>query len=184
MNHRFFFSRSATFHQSSQSPSGYEQSQNQQQDSAMFTVWNLIADLVDSGDLHGNEQQQQIIDFYAKAGTTFPRLACLMQLYFHATDILHRVSETVVFAEGDNAELSINDHFLTTVESLIKTDYYTYDKSYLSGDGMVQAAMEPIIIVEKAAVVSAWRWYEHHLNIATKSFTIDYNYCGQGISRS
>ena len=184
LKYRFFFSHSATFHQSSQPVSEYEQSQNQQQDSAMFTVWNLVADLVDSGDLHGNEQQQQIIDFYAKAGTTFPRLACLMQLYFHATDILHRVSETVVFVEGDNNELSINDNFLTRAENLIKSDYYKYDKTYLSGDETVQAAMEPMIIVEKAAVISAWRWYEHHLNIATKIFTIDYNFCGQSISRS
>ena len=150
-----FFSHSANFQQPSQSASEYDQSQNQQQDSAMFTVWNLIADLVDSGDLHGNEQQQQIIDFYAKAGTTFARLACLMQLYFHATEILHRVSETVVFAEGDNNELTINDRFLTAVDSLIKTDYYRYDRTYLSGDEMVQATMEPMIIVEKAAVISA-----------------------------
>ena len=41
-----------------------------------------------------------------------------MQLYSHATDILHRVSETVVFAEGDNSELSISDDFLTRAENL------------------------------------------------------------------
>ncbi|CAF5184374.1 unnamed protein product, partial [Rotaria magnacalcarata] len=72
----------ATFHQASISLGEDEQTQTQHNRSAMFTVWNLIADLVETQDQKPNEQQQ-IIDFYAKAGTTFPRLACLMQLYFN-----------------------------------------------------------------------------------------------------
>ncbi|CAF4627832.1 unnamed protein product, partial [Rotaria magnacalcarata] len=68
------------------------------------------ADLVETQDQKPNEQQQ-IIDFYAKAGTTFPRLACLMQLYFNVIDILERVKDTVIFVEGDNQDLIINDSF-------------------------------------------------------------------------
>jgi hypothetical protein len=60
--------------------------QTQQNRSGMFTLWNLIADLIETQDLKDN-QQQQISDFYGKAGTTFPRLACLMQLYFNAIEI-------------------------------------------------------------------------------------------------
>lgn len=180
-----FLCDSATFDQSSQFTSEHEQSQTQHHGSAMFTLWNLIADLVDSGDLLGHEQQQQqIVDFYAKAGTTFPRLACLMQLYLNATEILHRVSETVVFAEGDNNDLAIAENFVTRVEYLIKSDYYTYDKTYLPADEIGQAVIEPMIIVGKDAVVAAWKWYEHHLIIARKLFSIDHNFSSLSVTRS
>lgn len=98
--------------------------------SAMLSIWNLVADLVESNHLKENEQQQ-ISDFYAKAGATFPRLVCLMQLYFNASWILDRLSEYVVFAEGDNSDLIINEAFVTQAESIIKNEFYVYDKTYL-----------------------------------------------------
>ncbi|CAF2107947.1 unnamed protein product [Rotaria magnacalcarata] len=173
----------ATFHQASISLGEDEQTQTQHNRSAMFTVWNLIADLVETQDQKPNEQQQ-IIDFYAKAGTTFPRLACLMQLYFNAIDILERVKDTVIFVEGDNQDLIINDSFVSRVEKIIKKDYYVYDKTYLPCDESNHATMDPMIIIEKEVVIAAWKWYDHHLNIATKLFTIDHEYSGKPITIS
>ena len=40
---------------------------------------------------------------------------------------------------------------------------------------------DPMIIVEKEAVVAAWKWYEHHLNIAATLFTIDPDFPTQSI---
>ena len=34
-----------------------------------------------------------------------------MQLYFNATEILDRVADTVIFAEGDINDLTIAKHF-------------------------------------------------------------------------
>ena len=82
----------------------------------MFTVWNLIADLIESSDQNGDEQQQQITDFYSKAQATFPRLACMMQLYFNAMNILDEVHDTVIYAEGDNNEMKINENFVVNVK--------------------------------------------------------------------
>ncbi|CAF2823290.1 unnamed protein product [Rotaria sp. Silwood2] len=133
-----------------------EDEQTQQSRSAMFTLWNLVADLIETQDQIQN-QQQQITDFYGKTGTTFPRLACLMQLYINATAILERVKDFVVFAEGDNQDLIINEDFVRNVDMIIKEDYYKNDKKYLP-------------------CTEAWSWYEHHLNIATKLFTIDHDF--------
>ncbi|UJR12557.1 hypothetical protein I4U23_016733 [Adineta vaga] len=36
--------------------------------------------------------------------------------------------------------------------------------------------MNPMIIVQKETVLSAWGWYEHHLNVIKKLFTIDHNF--------
>ncbi|CAF4056259.1 unnamed protein product, partial [Rotaria sp. Silwood2] len=147
-------------------------------------VWNLVADLVETQDQKHNEQQQ-IVDFYAKSGTTFPRLACLMQLYFNAINILERVKETVVFAEGDNQDMIINENFITSAENIIKKDYYiVYDKTYLPCVEINQLGMDPIVIVEKEAVIAAWKWYDHHLNIASMLFTIDHEFSGKSITLS
>jgi hypothetical protein len=160
-----------------------EYEQTQQPRSAMFTLWNLIADLIETQDQI--ENQQQIVDFYAKAGTTFPRLACLMQLYFNALEILERVKDSVEFAEGDNQDLIINDNFVKNVDAIIKKDYYKYDKSYLPSMEINQEVIHPMLIVQKEAIFAAWNWYEHHLNIAAKLFTIDPDFSNKAtISRS
>ncbi|CAF4001829.1 unnamed protein product [Rotaria sordida] len=97
--------------------------QTQPPSSAMFTLWNLIADLVDTQNLKEN-QQQQIMDFYAKAGTIVPRLACLVQLFLNCMQILEQVKDFVVFSEGDNPNSFINENFIRNVEAIIKKDYY------------------------------------------------------------
>jgi hypothetical protein len=153
----------------------FEDEQTQQPRSAMFTLWNLVADLIETQDQIQN-QQQQIIDFYGKAGTTFPRLSCLMQLYINAMAILERVKDFVVFAEGDNQDLIINEDFVKNVDMIIKNDYYKYDKTYLSCTEVNQEVVDPMIFVQKEAILAAWSWYEHHLNIATKLFTIDHDF--------
>lgn len=152
-----------------------EDEQTQQPRSAMFTLWNLVADLMETQD-QIQHQQQQITDFYGKAGTTFPRLACLMQLYFNAMAILERVKDFVVFAEGDNQDLIINEDFVRNVDMIIKNDYYKYDKTYLPCTEVNQEVVDPMIFVQKEAILAAWSWYEHHLNIATKLFTIDHDF--------
>ena len=149
----------------------------------MFTLWNLIADFVELNDQTEN-QQQQISDFYAKARTTFPRLVCLMQLYFNAMKILEEVKETVIFTEGDHNKLVINDNFLVAVQNLIKTDYHIYDKSYLPLNDIDQTSTIPMVLVEKDTVIAAWRWYEHHLIIASKLFTIDPDFISKPIQIS
>ncbi|CAF2823305.1 unnamed protein product [Rotaria sp. Silwood2] len=152
-----------------------EDQQTQQPRSAMFTLWNLVADLIETQDQMQN-QQQQITDFYGKTSTTFPRLACLMQLYINAMAILERVKDFVVFAEGDNQDLIINEDFVRNVDMIIKKDYHKYDKTYLPRTEVNQEIVDPMIFVQKEAIVAAWSWYEHHLNIATKLFTIDHNF--------
>lgn len=155
-----------------------EQTQTQEHSSAMFTVWNLIADLVEAQDQKQHEQQQ-IIDFYAKSGSTFPRLACLMQLYFNAIDILEEVKEAIIFAEGDTQDMTLNDDFVSRVRNKIKKDYYTYDKTYVPCNENNKIVMNPMIIVRKEAVIAAWKYYEHYLNIASTLFTIDYEFSGR-----
>ncbi len=167
----------ASFDQPSASQDDDEQTQ--QPRSAMFILWNLIADLIETQDQ--TENQQQIADFYAKAGTTFPRLACLMQLYFNALEILERVKDSIEFAEGDNQDMTINDNFVKNVDFIIKKDYYKYDKSYLPSMEMNQEVIHPMLIVQKEAVLAAWNWYEHHLNIAAKLFTIDPDFSNKTI---
>ena len=176
MDFRFHFL--ASFSRPS-TPHG-EDEQTQQNGSAMFTLWNLIADLVETQDQKEN-QQQQIVDFYAKAATTLPRLACLMQLYFNSISILERVKDSVVFAEGDNHDSIINGNFVHSVENIIKKDYYKYDRTYLLRMETDQEVVGPIIIVEKEAVVAAWMWYEHHLHIAATLFTIDPDFPSKSI---
>lgn len=166
-----FIFHSATFDQQSTSDNEDGQTQTQQERSAMFTIWNLIADLIESNDQ--KENQQQITDFYGKAATTFPRLACLMQLYFNAAKIMDELNDTILFAEGDHNDLSVNENFLVRAQNLIKRDYYKYDKSYIPCDEICLASSDPMIIVGKDAVIAAWKWYEYHLNIATKLFTFD-----------
>ncbi|CAF1682774.1 unnamed protein product [Rotaria magnacalcarata] len=173
----------AVFDQVSVSVDEDEQTQTQQHRSAMFIMWNLIADLVETKDQKQNEQQQ-IVDFYAKSGTTFPRLVCLLQLYFNAIDILDQVKETVSFAEGDNEDMIINENFINSVQNIIKKDYHLYDKTYLSCNQINQAAIDPMIIVEKSAGIAAWKWYKHHLNISSILFTIDHEFSGKSISLS
>jgi len=73
--------------------------QSQTDSSAMFTIWNLIADINESNDRNLDYQQQKITDFYARTSAILPRIACLMQLYFNATSILDEIRDTVVFAE-------------------------------------------------------------------------------------
>jgi hypothetical protein len=157
-----------------------EDEQTQQNGSAMFTLWNLIADLVETQDQKEN-QQQQIVDFYAKAATTLPRLACLMQLYFNSISILERVKDFVVFAEGDNHDFIINGNFVRNVENIIRKDYYKYDRTYVLCTETDQEVVDPMIIVEKEAVVAAWGWYEHHLNVAATLFTIDPDFPSKSI---
>ncbi|CAF1453595.1 unnamed protein product [Rotaria sordida] len=152
-----------------------EDEQTQQPRSAMFTLWNLVADLIETQDQIQN-QQQQVTDFYGKTSTTFPRLACLIQLYINAMAILERVKDFVMFAEGDNQDLIINEDFVRNVDMIIKKDYYKYDKTYLSCTEVNQEIVDPMIFVQKEAIVAAWSWYEHHLNIATKLFTIDHHF--------
>ncbi|CAF4396272.1 unnamed protein product, partial [Rotaria magnacalcarata] len=103
-----------TFQQTTVVSGGDEQTQTQYDRSAMFTVWNLIADLIEIQDLKPNEQQQ-ILDFYAKAGAIFPRIACLMQLYFNAAEIFERLKHKVIFVEGDSQDLVVNENFLLTI---------------------------------------------------------------------
>ena len=151
-----------------------DQTQSQHDSSAMFTLWNLIADLIESNDQNDSDQQQQIIDFYSKVSATLPRLACMMQLYFNAMSILDEVQETVLYGEGDNNELIISENFVVRVQNIIKNKFYVYDKTYLPFNQTDQSTMDPMIIVEKNAVLAAWKWYHHHLTISSKLFTIDY----------
>ena len=147
----------------------------------MFTLWNLIADLVETQD-QKEHQQQQIVDFYGKAATTLPRLACLMQLYFNSIAILERVKTDVVFAEGDNHDFMINHNFVRSVENIIKEDYHKYDRTYRLSTETNREVGDPMIIVEKEAVDAAWMWYEHHLNIAATLFTIDPDFPSKSIA--
>jgi hypothetical protein len=165
----------ATFNQSSNLAADDEQSQSTNDFSAMYTVWNLIADLIEIND-QKRDQQQQITDFYGKIKTTIPRIACLMQLYFNAMEILNEVRETVSYAEGDNNDLIINESFVTNVQHLIRSKYYVYDMTYLPRDTIDQTTIDPMIIVQKDAVLAAWKWYEHHLDVITTLFTIDYSF--------
>ncbi|CAM4975240.1 unnamed protein product [Rotaria socialis] len=134
-------------------------------------------------DLKSNEQQQ-ISDFYATTGTVFPRLVCLMQLYYNASEILERVKDTIIFTEGDSHDLVINENFVNSVANIIKKDYHVYDKTYLPYTENNQVTMDPMVIVEKDVVIAAWKWYEHHLNIATKLFTIDHDFSNKSIIAS
>ena len=109
-------------------------------------MWNLIADLVETQD-QKEHQQQQIVDFYGKAATTLPRLACLMQLYFNSILILERVKADVVFAEGDNHDFMINHNFVRSVENIIKEDYYKYDRTYRLSTKTNREVGDPMIIV-------------------------------------
>lgn len=80
----------------------------------MLSIWNLIADLVEANNQKENDQQQ-IVDFYGKAGTTFSWLVCYMQFYFNAAKILKWVAAYVVFAEGDSSNIMINEKFVIEV---------------------------------------------------------------------
>lgn len=164
---------------SSSSSSHDDEEPTQEPASSMFTVWNLVADLLESQDQ--KEVQQQVSDFYGKAGTTFPRLACLMQLYFNSAEILERVKDFVIFSEGDEHNSVINDNFVRSVEAIIKRDYYKYDKTYLPYMSVNQDVVEPMVIVEKEAVLAAWTWYEHYLDVAATLFTIDPNFSGKPV---
>lgn len=146
----------------------------------MFLLWNLIADLVESADQRECDQQQ-ITDFYAKASSTFPRLACLMQLYFNASAILEEMKETTVFSEGDNNEMVINEDFIKGAEIIIRNRYHIHDKTYIPSNDSNQTNSYPIVIVEKPAVIAAWQWYSHHLEVATKLFTIDYGFTSKAM---
>ncbi|CAF3956621.1 unnamed protein product [Rotaria sp. Silwood2] len=41
--------------------------------------------------------------------------------------------------------------------------------------------MDPMVIVEKEAVIAAWKWCDHYLNIASMLFTIDHEFSGKSI---
>lgn len=60
----------ANFNQSSNLAAEDEQSQLQNEPSSMYTLWNLIADLIESND-QKHDQQQQITDSYVKTTTIF-----------------------------------------------------------------------------------------------------------------
>lgn len=173
----------ATFDQSSKSPNECDQTQSQYNPSAMFTLWNLIADLIESND-QKEDQQQQITDFYSKTAATLPRIACMMQLYFNAMSILDELHETVLYSEGDNNDLSINENFVISAQSIIKNKFYTYDQTYIPCDQVNQAPIDPMVIVRRDTVLAAWKWYANHLNIATKLFTIDYFFSAKPVSPS
>lgn len=143
--------------------------------SAMFTLWNLIADLVDTQNLKEN-QQQQIMDFYAKAGTIVPRLLCLVQLFLNCMKILEQVKDFIVFSEGDNPHSFINENFIRNVDAIIKKDYYKYDKTYLTSMESDKEVTDPMIIVSKDAVLIGWELFEYYLRIVTKLFTIDHTF--------
>jgi len=42
-----------------------------------------------------------------------------------------------------------------------------YDKTYLPLNAIDRNNIALMIIVGKPAVLAAWKWYEHHLNIVT-----------------
>lgn len=150
-----------------------DQSQQQQQRSAMYTLWNIVADL-DEMQSSKENQQKQITDFYGKAGTVLPRLVCLFQLYLNACEIFQKLTNDIHFVEGDNEDLDINENFINNAKSLIEKDYLKYDKTYLKPMELNIANHEPMVLVQKETVLLAWKWYEHHLNIAAELFTIDY----------
>ncbi len=156
-------------------PSQNNEDQTQPPSSAMFTLWNLIADLVDTQNMKEN-QQQQIIDFYARARAMVPRLVCLVQLFLNCMQILEQVKDFVVFSEGDNSNSFINENFIRNVEAIIKKDYYKYDKTYLTSMEIGNEVKVPMIIVSKDAVLIGWELYEYYLRIFTKLFTIDYTF--------
>jgi hypothetical protein len=76
------------------------------------------------------------------------------------------VKDSVVFAEGDNHDLIINENFIRSVETIIKKDYYKYDQTYLTCMEINPELVDPMIIVTKESVMAAWTWYEHYLNVA------------------
>lgn len=172
MSYHFILFFAATFAQTANALNEDEQIATQEPPSAMFTLWNLIADLIEMNDQKESEQQQ-IKDFYAKSGATFPRIACLMQIYFNAMKILHNIRDFIFFSEGDNNDLVINENFVRCASDLIKKDYHVYDKSYLPCNENESMPVEPMVLVEKDTIIAAWKWYEHHLNVAAKLFTID-----------
>ncbi|CAM4816613.1 unnamed protein product, partial [Rotaria magnacalcarata] len=88
----------------------------------------------------------------------------------------------VIYVEGDNSELIINDNFVVSIQSIIKTNFYIFDKTYLPSDQSNQATIDPMIIVQKHALLAARKWYEHHLNITTTLFTIDHLFCAKPIA--
>ena len=147
--------------------------QTQPPHSALYTVWNLIADLNES--LTSKEDlQQQIVDLYGKVAANFPRLVCLVQLFLNCMQILEQVADLVVSSAGDSQNSTINENFIRNVESIIKKDYHKYDKSYLSSLENSQEVLDPMIIVGKEAVLIGWQLFDCYLNIATKLLTIDY----------
>ncbi|CAF1265098.1 unnamed protein product [Adineta ricciae] len=151
------------------------QSQSQNDRSALYTLWNLIADLSESNDLV-HDQQRQITDFYEKIPATVPRIACLTQMFFNAMSILNEVHESVIFSDGDDDSLSIDENFIKTVQNIIKEKFYVYDMTYLPYTTIDQTKTDPMIIVRKEAVLVAWKWYEHHLDLVTTLFTINYSF--------
>ncbi|UJR06732.1 hypothetical protein I4U23_011021 [Adineta vaga] len=171
----------ATFDQSLSVPD--EQSQSQNDHSSMYTLCNLIIDLKESND-QKLDQQQQIKDFYGKAADTIPRIACLIQLYYNAMSILSEVYETVVYSEGDDEDSVINEKFIVNVQNIIRSKFYVYDVTYLPRKKNVdQTTMDPMIIVHKDAVLAAWKWYEHQLDVVTTLFTIDYNFSTKPVTK-
>lgn len=180
----FFCSCTAIFEQIPDSGDQNDQSQSQNESSTMHTLWNLVADLVESNGQNADRQQQQITDFYGKASAVIPRVACLIQLYFNAISILDDIRETVIYSEGDNSELVINDDFVAKAKSIILNKYHIFDKTYLPCHHASPNTTDPMVIVRKPAVTAAWKWYEHHLNIATTLFTIDYSFSAKPINTS
>ncbi|CAF1523780.1 unnamed protein product [Adineta ricciae] len=160
-----------------------EQSQTQENRSAMYTLWNLAIDLREMID-QNEDEQRQIKDFYEKAGVTLPRLACLIQIYFNAINILKKVRDSILFCEGDNSDLIINDDFVRSVTTLIRKEYYMFDKSYVPAVESESVLLEPMILVEKNAVLAAWKWYEQYLTIASTLFTIDPDFSSTNLKTS
>ncbi|CAF1511465.1 unnamed protein product [Rotaria magnacalcarata] len=75
-----------------------------------------------------------------------------------------------------------SDTSQNSIQSIIKTNFYIFDKTYLPSDQSDQATIDPMIIVQKHVLLAARKWYEHHLNIATTLFTIDHLFCAKPIA--
>jgi hypothetical protein len=98
-----------------------------------------------------------------------------MQLYFNSIEIHEQVQEPVVFDKGAKHDSIINDNLVRRVENIMKKDYYKCDKTYLPCMDIDQEVLDSMIVIEKEAVIAAWRWYGHHLNIAVKLFRSNFS---------
>lgn len=64
----------------------------------------------------------------------------------------------MIYVEGDNSELIINDSFLVSVQNIIKTNFCIFDKTYLPSDLSNQATIDPMITVQQNALLPVQKW--------------------------